>query len=276
MSILLEALRKTENKQRPHETPTIHTEVRSGASTEPLRTIPMAVLLGVALLLSGWFVWHQYRAPADGYHPPVTLSAEQVSKTPRQTVAKQAGKAETGKPQAPSGKTQQRTPVESYQPPQGDEPAAAVTEASSRPGPTTPAGTAVNTPASASSHKPPAVADNKAAPARQDKPVAGNKAGGATRPKAADRKTAAAAEEFHPGEPEPIGYWELPDAVRADVPVMKFSVLVYAADPADRFVLIDGQRLAEGDSVKPGLVVKEIRRDGVVFSYRLYQFLVER
>jgi len=68
----------------------------------------------------------------------------------------------------------------------------------------------------------------------------------------------------------------LPDAIRADVPEITFSVLVYAADPADRFVLINGQRLGEGDSLKPGLVVKEIRRDGVVFSYRLYQFLVER
>ena len=56
----------------------------------------------------------------------------------------------------------------------------------------------------------------------------------------------------------------------------RFSVLVFAADPEDRFVLIDGQRLKEGDSIQPGLLVKEIRRDGVVFSYRLYQFLVER
>ncbi|HEY5775627.1 MAG TPA: general secretion pathway protein GspB, partial [Xanthomonadales bacterium] len=78
------------------------------------------------------------------------------------------------------------------------------------------------------------------------------------------------------GEPAPISYWELPDAVRSDIPVIKFSVLVYATDPADRFVLINGQRLGEGDSAQPGLVVKEIRRDGVVFSYRLYQFLVER
>jgi general secretion pathway protein B len=74
----------------------------------------------------------------------------------------------------------------------------------------------------------------------------------------------------------PIGYWELPDAVRANVPETKFSVLVYADNPADRFVLINGQRLVEGDEAGSGLVVKEIRRDGVIFSYRLYQFLVDR
>jgi len=76
--------------------------------------------------------------------------------------------------------------------------------------------------------------------------------------------------------PEPIGYWELPDAIRAVVPEIRFTVLVYNQDPAQRFVLIDGERLAEGDAPLPGLKVEEIRRDGVIFSYRLYQFLVER
>jgi general secretion pathway protein B len=79
-----------------------------------------------------------------------------------------------------------------------------------------------------------------------------------------------------PRETQPISYWELPDAIRESVPEIKFSVLVYAKNPADRFVLINGQRLGEGDTAQPGLVVKEIRLDGVVFSYRLYQFLVER
>ena len=77
-------------------------------------------------------------------------------------------------------------------------------------------------------------------------------------------------------EPTPITYWELPDSIRANVPEIKFSVLVYAKQEEDRFVLINGQRLAEGDAVQPGLLVHEIRRDGVIFSYRLYQFLVER
>ena len=57
---------------------------------------------------------------------------------------------------------------------------------------------------------------------------------------------------------------------------MRFSVLVYSKQPDHRFVLINGQRLVEGDIAQAGLVVEEIRRDGVIFSYRLYQFLVER
>jgi len=74
----------------------------------------------------------------------------------------------------------------------------------------------------------------------------------------------------------PISFWELPDAVRDDIPELRFSVLVYADKPTDRFVLVNGQRLHEGDSYQPGLIVDEIRRDGVIFSYRLYRILVEK
>jgi hypothetical protein len=93
---------------------------------------------------------------------------------------------------------------------------------------------------------------------------------------AAEKTKTKSSEGFRPHELSPITYWELPDAIRANVPEIKFSVLVYAKQPKDRFVLINGQRLVEGDSAQAGLVIEEIRRDGVVFSYRLYQFLVER
>ena len=88
--------------------------------------------------------------------------------------------------------------------------------------------------------------------------------------------TVEAREAAAPHIPEPIGYWELPDAVRASVPEIRFSVLVYDENPEGRFVLINGQRLGEGDELQQGLAVEEIRRDGVVFSYRLYRFLVGR
>jgi general secretion pathway protein B len=91
-----------------------------------------------------------------------------------------------------------------------------------------------------------------------------------------DKSNANEQDKYQPERPAPISYWELPDTVRADVPEIKFSVLVYATDPADRFVLINGQRHSEGESTQPGLVIEEIRLDGVVFSYRLYQFLIER
>ena len=79
-----------------------------------------------------------------------------------------------------------------------------------------------------------------------------------------------------PPEPQMLGYWDLPDNVRASIPEFTFTVLVYDKKPENRFVLINGERYVEGDTQQPGLVVEEIRRDGVVYSYRLYRFLVEK
>ena len=56
---------------------------------------------------------------------------------------------------------------------------------------------------------------------------------------------------------------------------MHVSVLVYAVRPQDRFVLVSGQRLVEKDEIEGGVVLEEIRRDGAVFQYRNYRFLMK-
>ena len=64
--------------------------------------------------------------------------------------------------------------------------------------------------------------------------------------------------------------------IRNGIPEIKFRVLVSAEQPDQRFVLIGGERMSEGDELPSGPKIEEIRRNGVIFSYRLYQFLVER
>ena len=81
--------------------------------------------------------------------------------------------------------------------------------------------------------------------------------------------------KLEPHIAEPISYWELPQGVRDGLPEIKISVLVYSEKPEDRFLLTNGQRLAEKDSLESGLVLDEIRRDGAVFLYRKYRFLVK-
>lgn len=236
MSILLEALRKSEKSQRPTGAPTIHAEQHAAVDTGPLGKGPMTLLLVLALVLIAWVIWRQYQPPANGYRPPVTLQAKPgaalttpVSSLPPTDAGRDSGQAVKGTANVP------RTPVEVYQPPKG-----AAVESAASPSKLQP------TPASG--------LKDKAAPGKTP----------ANNGPAADRNLA------------PISYWELPDAVRAEVPEFSFSVLVYASKPADRFVLVNGERLQEGDSYQQGLVVEEIRRDGIVFSYRLYRFLVER
>jgi general secretion pathway protein B len=75
---------------------------------------------------------------------------------------------------------------------------------------------------------------------------------------------------------EPVSVWALPEDVRSRLPEFRISVLVYAARPADRFALVNGKRLGEGDGLAPGLELVEIRRDGAVFTFERYRFLVGR
>jgi general secretion pathway protein B len=247
MSILLEALRKSEKSQRAHEAPTIHADDEVTTVPESLATGPLAMLLVSALFMSGWFVWHQYQVPASAAQPAVAGTQEPAPDTTEATVGSPPVttpvSSDTGTAQVKPSITvadkstgKQRTPMESYKAPP--------TKAVATPVPAKAADTGNNQSAGndASTKKPVAV----------------------TRPRP------------RPEILRPIGYWELPDSIRANVPEIKFSVLVYATNPSDRFVLINGERLVEGGSAGPELVVKEIRRDGVIFSYRLYQFLVEK
>ncbi|MGD9020454.1 MAG: general secretion pathway protein GspB [Lysobacterales bacterium] len=262
MSILLEALRKTEQQQRP--APTIHDEDPKGSGPGPVLNWPMVAMMAVALIASGWAVWRQYEAPEGVYRPPVTLAPGQAGGT--QTQAARESSADTApaeaaerpatapqKPLAGSPARSQRTPVESY-----SAPASSGTSAS---------------------NSGPGITDGGHPAATRGNTAAESMAGASTNPGLSATRQPAAAETREAAEPhipEPIGYWELPDAVRANVPEIRFSVLVYDEDPDGRFVLVNGQRLGEGDELQQGLAVEQIRRDGVVFSYRLYHFFVGR
>lgn len=69
--------------------------------------------------------------------------------------------------------------------------------------------------------------------------------------------------------------WELPYATRREIPEIKLSMHVYADLPAQRFVIINNDRQVEGDEVGD-LKLIEIRRDGVVFDYEGERFLYPR
>ena len=79
MSILLEALRKTEKNKQARDIPTIHEGGLPEPVSEPMKTVPLVLLLVATLLVTGWFTWEQYRPPVGSYQPPVTLAPEEVS-----------------------------------------------------------------------------------------------------------------------------------------------------------------------------------------------------
>ncbi|HVH33777.1 MAG TPA: general secretion pathway protein GspB, partial [Tahibacter sp.] len=78
-----------------------------------------------------------------------------------------------------------------------------------------------------------------------------------------------------PGEQLPA-YWQLPYNVRKELPELKLSMHVYSATPAQRFVVLNGNRQVEGDELGGDVHVAEIRSDGVVLTYHGQRFLVPR
>ena len=78
-----------------------------------------------------------------------------------------------------------------------------------------------------------------------------------------------------PHAAEPISFWQMPQSLRDGMPEFKISVLVYAENPKDRFLLINGQRLLEKEELDSGVVLDEIRPDRAVFHYRKYKFFVK-
>jgi len=261
MSILLEALRKSEKGKTPVEPPTIHTNQPVSVAPEPVKKWYLAASFLLAFLLIAWIVWHQYEPPAVNDPQPQASPVKQDGTIkPPVSSMRENMVAPSSTDSTRVASTTQRTPVERYQP---------ETPASSAPAASQATPTGLGTSRSGAN----GLGTNGPGTIESQPPGA---AGAARQAGAVPAQEPARTDGAQAKQLQPISYWELPDAIRADVPEMKFSVLVYANDPADRFVLVNGQRLVEGDSYGQGLIVAEIRRDGVVFSYRLYRFLVER
>jgi general secretion pathway protein B len=71
-------------------------------------------------------------------------------------------------------------------------------------------------------------------------------------------------------------YYEMPYDVRKDLPPLVVSMHVFGKDPAQRFVVVDGERKVEGEAIKDGLTLREIHNDGMVLEFRGQRFFYPR
>ena len=69
-------------------------------------------------------------------------------------------------------------------------------------------------------------------------------------------------------EPALLSLADLGADERNGLPALKVSMHVYADDPARRFMIIDGQRVGEGALLADGVVLVRIRRDGAELDVR--------
>lgn len=110
---------------------------------------------------------------------------------------------------------------------------------------------------------------------RAAEPSGGRTAPGIREPGRAPQTVAPSAEPWSPGGPEYVRVWELPLSIRRNLPELKLSIHVFAAEEDRRFVLVNGERFMTGDMITDSVRLVDIRREGAVVDFRDYRFLLE-
>ena len=235
MSLILEALRKSEAERRRGHMPDLHAElppVPARAATATPWRWRVALAAAALLALAAWWT------------TPALRSRENVAATqPSATVVAAA-------PALPRVSRLQPMPP-SQRPSVQAKPSAASTADA---GDTSPAAriAAKAAPSGEEDHR--ARADATAAPAETPRPTAQSTTATPLPPPAAGADVA------------PMQLSDLAPQARKALPPLRLSMHLWNDDPSRRFVILDGERLAEGDRIG-NLVVTTIVRDGVLLDW---------
>lgn len=88
-------------------------------------------------------------------------------------------------------------------------------------------------------------------------------------PASAPTRAAAAASTTDASASDPVIRWAaLPESTRSSLPALAWSGGVYADQPSQRLVVVNGQVAREGDELAPGLRLEQIRPKAVVVRWR--------
>jgi hypothetical protein len=285
MSFLLDALRKSERIATRRVSPSIHSiEPDPGPPQEETESAWQWLLVLPALLVMVWLGLKQFGALPGAAEPAETSTTRAVPETPDRARVEGGAPMVAELPAAkplPAGTRDgaraaagARTPVEVVAEADKAEPAGSKQpEASPRAKPRAkPRGEpAASQPvAGGPARTAPVEKGGQHAADESSVPDPRLERGAHVAGSAVDGAQAAAATQSH------IDYSQLPAEVRDQLPEFNITVLVYAERPEDRFILVNGARQREGEELQPGLRLLEIRRDGALFNYRHYRFLVSR
>ncbi|MEO8279728.1 MAG: general secretion pathway protein GspB [Ideonella sp.] len=67
---------------------------------------------------------------------------------------------------------------------------------------------------------------------------------------------------------------DLPPEIQRSLPPVTVSGSVYSSDPAQRMLVVNGEVWHEGDQIRPGLILEQIRRRDAVLRYNGFRFTV--
>lgn len=233
MSLILDALRKSEAARRRSETPDLFSPTPQAHTPMPARPAwPLWAMAGFGIVSSAIAAWMLLHRPAP--EAPAARETDAI-------VADAPASTATVAP-APAAPTPAAAPATLPVIPTAPPPASATAPTTAAVPPVAPVTTPTSTPAPlpAVTTPPPGPAPVPVAP--KPLPVL----------LANDRPTALA---------------DLDADVRRQLPPLKLSMHLWNDDAQRRFVILDGQRLREGDTLGE-LVVERIDHDDVVLSWR--------
>ncbi len=245
MSLILEALRKSEAERRRGQAPDLLADMppaQPAARRRPTGWLWLSPLLAVLLLLAWWLPHRQPPVPEAARPAP----RPQATATHGPPPATALPAVERLTPQAP---VVQPRPAPAVSPPKA--PARATDTPRNAPGETT------RMPATPADIAPPRASPNPAARPTLLPPSPGSVETTQSAPPSPDGT----------GGTGVASLSDLSTSERESLPPLKISMHLWNADPARRFVILDGNRVVEGDRVGDA-VVKTITPDGVVIDWR--------
>ncbi len=238
MSLILEALRKSEIERRRAQTPDLYAEP-AVATRPPLTASPRwltwALAAVAALLLTGWLargLWSTPTPPVDAHastRVDSTTPAPAANPTPASSVAPTVAETAVA---APAFGDSVAPPASVAPPPRPIELPTTVTT----PGTTAP----LPLPASVATSAPSSIPMPTPIPAAAPPTPIGD---------------------------APLRLADLSHEERQQLPTLKMSMHLWDPASAQRFVILDGERMGEGDRVGDA-VIDEITRDGVVLAWQ--------
>jgi general secretion pathway protein B len=267
MSLILEALRKSEAERRRGEAPDVLAPVVV-ARPAPRPGLPLAARWGagaLALAVVAGLAWWLLRPVAPEAAPPTPSIAG--ASLPDAALGEEPARSTADPRSDPSAPDN----VEDVRSPPLDSSAAATAAASPGPAiasPTPPdAATQRPSPATTAQALPPAGANvapsaGPIAPPAMPTPPAPPAAHGN-----GDATTAPPRSSEFISPEATVRLADLSGEERKLLPALKVSMHMWAPDPENRFVIIDGTRLAEGDRVGDATVAA-IQADGVTLAWR--------
>ena len=294
MSLILEALKKSEQQRKLGEAPTLGSPVVATRQRRSL--LPVLAILIVAAGATGWWLTRPSPKPApppqaapvaatpksaaparpavatparpaspNPVAPNPAMRAPDRTRTPEEAAAMRAQKLEqTKRMDALAGATKATPPAAAA----GASKAAPLPPLKAPPGTTKPG---VETAPPSTAPAPVAAKTPIAVPPPTAVPPAATADKTATPPTGtAAQRPAAASETSVPT------IWELPYSTRKDLPAIDLSMHVYSSDPKLRFVVIKGDRHAEGDELGQDFILREISQDGLVLEYKGQKFFYPR